>query len=729
MPRLARLRFLSAPAILLLISMAFCWKLVLSNEYTWLEGPDLAYQVLPWYQFQAGEWHQGHYPLWDPNHWAGQPLLGQAQPGAAYPLNWLLFSLPLRHGWIRQVYLHWYFLLIHFLGSLFTYMLCRDLGRRRSASILAGCVFAYGGFVGTNDWPQMLNGAIWAPLVFLFLLRAVRGVQPVASACLSGAFLGLSWLSGHHQIPIFVSLTAGSVWAFYAFKDWRILRLATLFGLFVFLTGALQTLPAYEYGKLSHRWIGLDDPIPWNVKVPYSIHSKFSTSPETLLGIMFPGMHLHTDPFMGMLAIALALLAIASCFESSMVRLFGAIAVGGLLFTLGDGTVFHGLFYVLLPMVDKARSPSMAVFIFNFSIAVLTAYGLDSLRDKKAALWGPRIAVGLGVVWALVFGIVLVCALIGKPLTENRPLLTALFAVLGAVLIYGYLRGNLAGRTLGTLFLFLVCGELSLTFGFLLPSKYEKNRTPYLKGMTGLEEVIRYLRTRPSPMRIDVDDHAVPYNAGDFYGFEQLNGYLASLSSNIVRLETHTERTQQLFAVNYFIGKQPKFPSQRLMFEAENGLKVYSNPEAFPRAWLVHRIEKLNRTDEIREFIGNPQKDMRAVASLQGDLPPALETCAGNEEVTVLRHQPNLVQLSSQSNCRGLVILADTYFPGWQATVDGKAVKIYEPYGVLRGVVVDQGSHQIEYRFRPLSVQLGAGFTLLGFIGAAFCLTRRVKHS
>src|SRR2546428_13136619 len=100
--RLARLRCLAAPAILLLISIAFCWKLVLTNQYTWLEGPDLANQVLPWFQFQAGEWHRGSFPLWDPNHWAGQPLLGQAQPGAADHLNCLLVSLPLRHGWNRQ---------------------------------------------------------------------------------------------------------------------------------------------------------------------------------------------------------------------------------------------------------------------------------------------------------------------------------------------------------------------------------------------------------------------------------------------------------------------------------------------------------------------------------------------------------------------------------------------------------------------------------------------------
>src|SRR5205085_53709 len=84
-------------------------------------------QVLPWYQFEAGEWHQGRFPLWDPHHWGGQSLIGQALPGAAYPLNWILFLLPLRKGWIRQPYLHWYFVLIHYMGALFCYWRCLDL--------------------------------------------------------------------------------------------------------------------------------------------------------------------------------------------------------------------------------------------------------------------------------------------------------------------------------------------------------------------------------------------------------------------------------------------------------------------------------------------------------------------------------------------------------------------------------------------------------------------------
>src|SRR5665647_1400846 len=79
------------PAILLVIAVGFYWKLVLSSQYTWLAGNDTVNQVLPWFQFQAGEWHAGRIPLWDPFQWVGQPLLGQAQPGVAYPLNWLLF--------------------------------------------------------------------------------------------------------------------------------------------------------------------------------------------------------------------------------------------------------------------------------------------------------------------------------------------------------------------------------------------------------------------------------------------------------------------------------------------------------------------------------------------------------------------------------------------------------------------------------------------------------------
>ena len=138
----ARLKTSGAVTALFVIGVLFHWKLVLTNQYTWLESPDLANLNLPWFQFEASEWHQGRFPLWDPNSWTGQPLLGQGQPGAAYPPNWVMFWMPLnKHGWIRQDVLHWYYVLIHFFAALTCYALARELGRSRGASIVAGCIF------------------------------------------------------------------------------------------------------------------------------------------------------------------------------------------------------------------------------------------------------------------------------------------------------------------------------------------------------------------------------------------------------------------------------------------------------------------------------------------------------------------------------------------------------------------------------------------------------------
>ena len=200
--------------------------------------------------------------------------------------------MPLRNGWIRQTVMHWYFVLIHYMGALFCYLLCRDLKHSRAASLLAGAAFGITGWMGTNEWPQMLNGAVWAPLVFLFLLRVVRGERTLVSGALAGTFLGVAFLSGHHQIPIFITLAAGGVWLYAIFsrRDDRkiVLQAAVLFGLFLVLVSAFQMFPAYEYGKLSSRWVGANEPVGWNTPVPYTVHANFSLYPSMLVGTILP---------------------------------------------------------------------------------------------------------------------------------------------------------------------------------------------------------------------------------------------------------------------------------------------------------------------------------------------------------------------------------------------------------------------------------------------------------
>jgi hypothetical protein len=64
--RMRRLSAAIGPAILLLIVTGFFWKL-LTRQYTWMDHPDMANQVLPWCQVQAAAWHRGEFPLWDPH--------------------------------------------------------------------------------------------------------------------------------------------------------------------------------------------------------------------------------------------------------------------------------------------------------------------------------------------------------------------------------------------------------------------------------------------------------------------------------------------------------------------------------------------------------------------------------------------------------------------------------------------------------------------------------------
>src|SRR5579862_5831060 len=125
---MSALKKYATPALLILIVILFYWKLTLTSQYTWMESADLAYMTLPWYQFQAVEWHHFRFPLWDPTYFMGQTLFGQAQPGAAYPPNWLLFLVPLQAGVIRERALDWYFVLIRCLAAVNAYALCRGLG-------------------------------------------------------------------------------------------------------------------------------------------------------------------------------------------------------------------------------------------------------------------------------------------------------------------------------------------------------------------------------------------------------------------------------------------------------------------------------------------------------------------------------------------------------------------------------------------------------------------------
>jgi hypothetical protein len=87
-----------------------------------------------------------------------------------------------------------------------------------------------------------------------------------------------------------------------------------------------------------------------------------------------------------------------------------------------------------------------------------------------------------------------------------------------------------------------------------------------------------------------------------------------------------------------------------------------------------------------------------------------------SESVSIVSYQPQRVELRANLDRPGLVILADTYYPGWLLTIDGRPVPILRANRMMRGAAVPAGEHTLVYTYEPASFRIGAIVSLVGLI-------------
>ena len=66
-----------------------------------------------------------------------------------------------------------------------------------------------------------------------------------------------------------------------------------------------------------------------------------------------------------------------------------------------------------------------------------------------------------------------------------------------------------------------------------------------------------------------------------------------------------------------------------------------------------------------------------------------------------------------------LLVLSDRWYPGWKATVNGRNADVLRANGVFRAVEVPAGVSDVEFRFLPRSLRLGAAVSLFGLAALA----------
>jgi len=89
---------------------------------------------------------------------------------------------------------------------------------------------------------------------------------------------------------------------------------------------------------------------------------------------------------------------------------------------------------------------------------------------------------------------------------------------------------------------------------------------------------------------------------------------------------------------------------------------------------------------------------------------------------------PNMVVINISSQTGGWLVLSDAYYPGWQAEVDQIKSTIYPANGLFRAVNIPAGEHEVIFRYRPLSFQVGIFLGLFAWLFIGIVWWRFVKN-
>lgn len=84
--------------------------------------------------------------------------------------------------------------------------------------------------------------------------------------------------------------------------------------------------------------------------------------------------------------------------------------------------------------------------------------------------------------------------------------------------------------------------------------------------------------------------------------------------------------------------------------------------------------------------------------------------------VQVRAAQAGNIEVVTRAPSRRMLVIAESYHPGWLAKVDGRPVGLVRANGDFCGVAVPAGDHTVSLAFRPASLRWGRGLTLLGLL-------------
>jgi hypothetical protein len=672
---------------------------------------DLWNDRLPARAFVGASLRRGQSPAWMPGIYTGFPSLAQIEIGTFYPSNLLLFGLLPPY-----VAVAWAQILPLAIAGVGMFLFAAELGLPMEARLLAAGAFSLSGFLVVHlRQLNMVDACAWIPFLLL-------GGERIANRRGAGVlWLSVVWalelLAGHPQIAYFTGL----VLAVYFLVRWiqagpnarwsscARLGLALVLGT---LMAAVQLVPTIELARLSYREGGISfeeaarytvSPLNfWTFFVP----GLFGDARDDSFGLS--GLYWEQYGYAGLLPVLLAVLGLVVKRRSRPVPLIAAITAVSYLLVLGKNTPLFGWAFATVPGMSYFRFPTRFLIFVEAGICLLAGFGLAALLEALRGRWRSIVAAA---VIAITAGDLWTHQMRQVPQIESKRWLSPIDTV--RILTEARAESPEPWRY------YSLDAPLVHALAYHSARGWSGDLTPYLRLRGLLQPSFNLLFGFDAP---DGYANLVPRRYEAMWGSEKQAGIRSTRHLETGELEPEMAKMLRLFNVRYLLSVAPlRSPALRAVTRSAEGVGIYEVLDVQPRAFVVGTAVLAASDTEALRLLTQPSFDTasQAVVTATDLRLPAGSGSSTNVRV-IERGNTKLVLRASLSK-PGLLVVSEGYYPGWHAEVDGVAAPIVPTNGMMRGVVVSAGEHQVVFRFQSRAIAAGlliSGFAVLVTIAA-----------
>lgn len=714
----------------ILIGLAFPLVLLGHRSFFFRDYGVIGYPFVYFHreQFWSGNW----FPLWNPLSNCGAPFLAQWGTMVLYPFNliYLLFPLPWSLGLFCLAHL--------FLGSVGMFLLARRWTGDSMAGTVAGMAYAFNGFtLSALVWPNYQVALAWLPFVILTVESAWqqggRHILVAAVAC------SLMTLAGVPEV-LLMSCFALLAWCL-SDPSWnrqhtltRLCRLVAVALLVLGLTAA-QTLPFLDLLTHSQRGAGFATS-KWAMPAWGWAHFLvplfhcFMTPQGTWFqeGQEFVSSYY---PGVGILFIALLALTVR---RDRRTWCLAALGLLGFLLALGETGLVLPLLRRVFPSLGVARYPVKALVLVTLSLPLLAAAGLNS-RLANTLPTPKRFQVALFVWWGLLAIATLAVLVWARrhpfPYDQWGPtwkngmgrLLALSIAATG---LYGLgLNWKAHQRN-------LICGALVVLcvvdglvhWPHLIPTMPAANLQPQLARealalspapQVGMSRVLISPAAEEKLLHSGVSDWEADFlgkrralwsNLNALEGIPKVNG------SSTLQIREQAEVQKLIYGPP---GTEPPglldFLAVAHITKPGTVVEWTNRPSALP--WVTAgQTPQFGDKEEVLRNMASAEFAPRATVWLpKSNIPEPPAQAVAAAHARLLNASSETLRFLVETPAPAWAVVAQTYHPHWQATVDSQPTTLVRANHAFQAVVVPAGQHTVELRYVDGPFRLGGGIT------------------